>query len=443
MIATAVGAKSEEIVMHLLLQIVVVIVVSRLVASFAKKYLGQTEVAGEILAGLLLGPSLFGAIAPDLMKELFHPSTSTIFVGLAQLGLVLLMFQIGLEFEFRAKVANARRTIVAVSLTGVVVPFVLGYSVAPWFWSHFAEPRPSELGFRLFFAIAMSITAIPILGRIFMELGLSHTRTAALTIGSAAIDDVIGWLLLGVVAAIVTSGFSIGPFALRLGALAIYLVVMVFGVRKLLTRVITVRMASAGKLDHVSVAMVLVALLLSALTTSKIGVFAIIGGFVLGVVLHEQRAFVAEWRDRVGSLVNVLFLPLFFTYTGLRTDIGTLSGGQQLIDCALVCAIAFVAKFGGAYIAARFTGESHRSALAVGVCMNTRALMELIALNIGYDLGVLPKPMFTMLVIMAIVSTYMATPLVRLLMADEMPAKLRSRAPDLRGVLPLAESAVE
>ena len=182
---TAVGAKAEGLVLHLLMQLVVILAATRVVVAVARK-LGQTDVSGEILAGLLLGPSAFGAVAPDAMAKLFEPSTSTIFVGMAQIGLVLLMFQIGLEFEFKARLGSSKRAVATVSLAGLVVPFVMGVMTAPWFYQQLAAPRPPELGFRLFFAIAMSITAIPILGRIFMELGLSHTRTAALTIGAAA-----------------------------------------------------------------------------------------------------------------------------------------------------------------------------------------------------------------------------------------------------------------
>jgi Kef-type K+ transport system membrane component KefB len=416
---SAVGAKAEEIVAHLLVQIIVILVVSRAVAALVRRVFGQTDVAGEILAGLMLGPSLLGAVAPGLMAELFHPSAAPIFVGLAQVGLVLLMFQIGLEFEIGSAISTSRRTIVAVSATGIALPFVLGYLAAPWFWNHLAEPRPSELGFRLFFATAMSITAIPVLGRIFMELGLSHTRTAALAIGAAAIDDVVGWLLLGVVSTIVTVGFAPGPFAVRVALLAAYLAVLFLIARRPLQHVVHARLARTGQLDGPTTALLLVAVFVSALITSKLGVFAIIGGFALGVALHKDRRFVAEWRSRVGLLVNGFFLPLFFAYTGVRTDIGSLDGSAAAIECAVICAIAFAGKFGGAYLAARLAGERRDTAAAIGVCMNTRALMELIALNVGYDLGVLPRRIFTMLVIMAIASTYIATPLIRALMSRE------------------------
>jgi Kef-type K+ transport system membrane component KefB len=218
---SAVGARAEEVVLRLLYQIIAILVATRLVV-WAVRRLGQTDVSGEILAGLLLGPTCLGALAPELMHRLFDPSVSQIFVGIAQVGLVLLMFQIGLEFEFGATLGASKRAIAIVSLAGMAVPFLLGSATAPWFYEQLPEARPDALGFKLFFAIAMSITAIPILGRIFMELNLSHTRTAALTIGAAAIDDVAGWLLLGVVTLLVKNAFSTGWLLMRLGALAAY-----------------------------------------------------------------------------------------------------------------------------------------------------------------------------------------------------------------------------
>ncbi len=423
---SAVGAGAEAIVLRLLYQLIVILVATRVVVAVVKR-LGQTDVSGEILAGLLLGPSCLGALAPDAMARLFHPSTAPIFVGLAQMGLVLLMFQIGLEFEFRATLSASKRSIFVISVAGLVAPFVLGFVTAPWFWSQLGVAQPPPLvGFRLFFAVAMSITAIPILGRIFMELQLSHTRTAALTVGAAAVDDVTGWLLLGVVSLIVEGAFSARWIATRAAGLAVYLVFVFLVARPWAKRAVSRHMqAHGGALSSAAIGVILIGLFASAAITSNLGVFAIIGGFVVGVMLHDDRAFVAEWKLKVAPTVNTLLLPIFFTYTGLRTDVGLLGSAHQWLLCALVCLVAFVGKFGGAYAGARAVGESRRSALTIGTCMNTRALMELIAINIGYDLGVLPRSMFTKLVIMAIVSTFMATPLIRWLMrAERRPGML-------------------
>lgn len=420
---SAVGSSAEHLALHLLYQLIVILLVTRAVVWLSRRYLGQTAVAGEILAGLVLGPSLLGKLFPELMHAVFVPETSTIFVGIAQLGLILLMFQIGLEFEFKAQLRTGRAAIAVISVTGIVVPFTLGFMSAPWLWDTIPGPRPDLRAFRLFFATAISITAIPILGRIFMELGLSHTRTAALTIGSAAFDDILGWLLLGAVSTMVISHFQPAQFALKVGLVMVYVAIVFLVVRPWLQRWLISVMARNGRLSAGTIAWMLLVLLVSAAITSNLGVFAIIGGFVIGVSLHDNRPLVAQWNERVGSFVHVFFIPVFFAYTGLRTDIGTLESLSDWLVCGAVCLLAFVAKFGGVYVASRFMGESRRSAAAIGVSMNTRALMELIALNIGYDLGVLPKQIFTMLVIMAIASTFVATPLIRWLMQDQRRMK--------------------
>jgi Kef-type K+ transport system membrane component KefB len=415
---SAVGAQAETIVLHLLIQVIAILAATRIVVALVKR-LHQTDVSGEILAGLILGPSCVGAVAPEAMHKLFDPATAQIFVGLAQIGLVLLMFQIGLEFEFRSTLATSKRSIAIVSFAGMCIPFAMGLGTAGWFHAQLPAPRPPLVGFSLFFAIAMSITAIPILGRIFMELGLSHTRTAALTIGAAAVDDVAGWLLLGVVALVVEQRFAPALLVARMAALALYVALVLVVVRPALQRALRAHLSRHHKLQTQAIALMLLVLFISGTITSLIGVFAIIGGFVIGVALHDDREFVAEWNARVSPLTTTLFLPIFFAYTGLRTDVRGLAGAHDWMVCLLVIAVAFASKLGGAYLGARIVGEKPRAALAIGVCMNTRALMELVAINVGYDLGVLPRSMFTMLVIMAITSTFVATPLIRWLMRGE------------------------
>jgi K+:H+ antiporter len=426
---SAVGAGAEEITLRLLYQLIVILLATRLVTRLVRR-LGQTDVSGEILAGILLGPSLLGALFPSFMHELFPASTGPVFAGLAQVGLIFLMFQIGLEFEFQRHLGGRSRSIVLISLVGLAVPFVMGYLSAPWFHARLSEPVPL-FGFQLFFAVAMSITAIPVLGRIFMELGLSHTRTAALTIGAAAIDDVSGWIILGAISLLVKGAFSWGWIVPRIGGLLGYLALVFFVVRKPLRRAVADHLARYGGMRLTFVPPIVILLFASAAITSNLGVFAIIGGFVIGLALHDDRQFVEEWKRRISPIVWVFFLPIFFAYTGLRTDIGAIRGWPGLVTLLLVLAVAFVSKFGGAYAIARLVGEEHRSALTIGVCMNTRGLMELIVLNIGKDLGLLPTDVFSMLVIMALISTFIATPLIRWLMKGQ-----ESRA------TPLGEPAV-
>lgn len=275
--------------------------------------------------------------------------------------------------------------------------------------------------FALFLGTAMSITAIPVLGRIFMELGLSKTRTAALTIGAAAVNDAVGWIVLGVVSTLI--GARLDPMAVagRLGLVVVYGFGVLVVARPLLVRLVRASMARAKGLDANLLSWTCVFLFASAIVTSKLGIFAILGGFVLGLALQTEHELASAWKSRVMPLVQAFFLPLFFAYTGLRTEIGSLSGVSAWLDCGLVCLVGFVGKFGGTYLAARALGEDHKTSTTLGVCMNTRGLLELVVLNVGYDMGVLPKRTFTMLVIMAIVSTFVATPAIRRLMATSRP----------------------
>ncbi|MEZ5399016.1 MAG: cation:proton antiporter [Bryobacteraceae bacterium] len=402
---------SERLVLTLIYQLVAILAVTHVVVRAARRFLGQTEVSGEILAGLVMGPSCLAALFPGPMAAMFPAASAPVLTVLAQLGLIFLMFEIGLSFEFGNVLGDGRNTVMAVAVFGLVVPFALGFWSADWFLDRLPGQRPQELGFRLFFATAMSITAIPILGRIFIELRLAHTRMATIVLTAAAIEDVGGWVLLGVVGAVVQSRFSGLALVARLLLVAAYMAVLFFGVRPLLKRYALPR------------PVMVMALLASAAATSHLGIFAIIGAFSLGVALHDHRDFAREWTARMSPFVRAVLLPVFFTYTGLRTDIGSLGTAGLWGLCLLVIAVAFAGKFGGAYLGARVAGESHRDGMVIGVCMNTRALMELIAINTGYDLGVLPKSMFTMLVLMAIASTFITTPLVRWLMRHEAAAE--------------------
>lgn len=426
---SAVSASSEALVLNLFVQLIIIYSFSRIVVFCARRYLGQTAVAGEILAGILLGPSFLGALFPELMASVFTPNTSTIFVGLAQLGLLLLMFHIGMEFDLGKVFATGRKTVITISAIGIIVPFSLGFITADFFWNRLAGPQYDQLGFKLFFAVAMSITAIPILGRIFMELGLSKTRVASLVIGAATLDDVTGWLLLGVISSIVASNFSLLQFAYKLLALLLLAVAMLRYIAPWLQK----QLENQRHDDNISatqVSIILISLLVLALCTSKLGIFALFGGLLLGISMSRYQWLQQQWTCQVSPLVNAIFLPIFFAYTGLRTDIGTLQGMAGVWLCGSICLIAFVGKFGGGYLAARCCGESHTDATIVGVCMNTRALMELIVLNIGYDMGVIPRNVFTMLVIMAIVSTFITTPLIRYLAtrpdSDYLPVPVKA-----------------
>lgn len=402
---------SELAVQAILLQLVVVIAAARLIAGIGKR-LGQAQVVGEMIAGILLGPSLFGYLAPDAFAYVFAPGNAPVFSGLAQIGLVLLMFQIGLDFELSAA-ARGKRTVVLVSLLGIAVPFALGAATSTYFHDALPEPRPEATSFTLIFAVSMSITALPVLGRILAETGLARDRAGAIAISAAAIDDVVGWALLGAVTLLVAGSFSLAWIGVRAVGLAAVGLAAVYVLRPRLHRYFDLHFSKHDRLEAPAISVVLVLLFACALATSRLGLHALIGGFILGVTLHQHRPFVAAWQARIAPLVSTLFLPIFFTQTGLRTDVGSLGGGAELLQCGLVCAIAFAGKYGGGYLGARIAGEPPRVASVLGVCMNTRGLMELIVLNVGFELGVLPRSLFTQLVYMAVLTTVIATPLIR------------------------------
>ncbi len=432
---------------RVLIQLVVIVIAARLAAYVARRA-GQAEVVGEMIAGILLGPSLLGYLAPDAFAYIFASSNAPAFTGIAQVGMVLLLFQIGLDFELSA-VSSSKKTVALVSAMGIAVPFGLGCLTSIYFYNHIPEPRPPSTSFVLIFAVSMSITALPVLARIFAETGLSKHRAGTIAISAAAINDVIGWLLLGAVSLLIAGNFSIGWVVIRALGIAMLCGLAFYGLRPLVRLYVTrgedrgdprarsesgpLHLGPGARsesgplhLGHGGISFVLVLLFGCAIATSLLGLHALIGGFILGVALHQHAPFVVAWKTRIGPLVNTLFVPVFFTHTGLRTDVGTLGGSAELIQCGLICGIAFLGKYGGAYLGARFAGEESRTAHVLAISMNTRGLMELVVLNIGYDLGILTKTLFTQLVYMAVITTLVATPLIRRYLRTE-PTYVRDR----------------
>lgn len=411
MAGSPVDASIEAVVLKVILQLVVIMGAARISGSLFRR-MGQPVVCGEIAGGLILGPSLFGRFFPGAFQTVFDPSVGSIFSILSQVGLVLLMFLIGLEFDF-GHLADNRRTALSVSITGIVVPFGLGFGLGAWM--HRAlEFRGGWLNFALFMAAAMSITAIPILGRIMIELNLNRTRIGSLTISAAAVDDASGWIILALVTAIVRSTFHPGSLAVMVMGVVVYGLAMTLGVRPLLVKLFRAHLTkNGGDLSLNGQAVLLMLVFVSAAVTNMLGIFSIFGAFMLGAILYDQEELRASVNRRLQDFVTVFFLPIFFTYTGLRTDIGEMGGGALWLFCGLVLAAAVAGKFGGCALAARLSGIPPRESAMIGVMMNTRALMELIVINIGYDLGIIPKSVFFMLVFMAVATTYMTTPVLR------------------------------
>jgi K+:H+ antiporter len=406
-----VNAQVEHVLLIVIIQLIVIVAAAR-VFGVIFRYLGQPQVCGEIAAGLILGPSLFGRFFPNLFHQVFQPSVGLVFSILSQIGLILLMFLIGLEFDF-SHLRTHGHVAFSISLAGIILPFGLGLAVAQVL-HHYADQDINKLGFSLFIATALSITALPILGRMLIEFNISRTRLGSLTITAAAVDDAAGWIILALVSAIVRSKFNpLATMTMVAEALA-YALFMIFVARRLLRRwtAMTLR-AGGGEISLSALAFLLILIFLSAAITNVIGLFSIFGAFIVGAVLYDQHEFREAVVRRLRDFVTVFFLPIFFTYTGLRTDIGTMQGGLMWALCGLVVLAAIAGKIGGCTSAALLNGLPWTEAWCVGVFMNTRGLMELIAVNLGHDMGVIPGSVFFMLVLMAVVTTFMTSPLIR------------------------------
>jgi len=371
---------------------------------------GQPPVVGEILAGVILGPSLLGRLYPGAIRALLTPATTAVLSAMAQIGLVLLMLLIGLEFPFD-RLRQAARASALVAVAGIVVPFAASYALGGYLYRVSPVAAP-ELAFRLFFATAVSITAIPIMGRILMHTRLTRTRMGLTSITAAAIDDVLGWTLLGGVVAMTTHGradWRALAFSLS-GVLVLGAAFWALG-RYGLSR-LKVRRAAGGGLPPGMLAGVLVVAFAAATATNALGVFSIFGGFLCGIAGSFNRGLAEAIQASIGDLVAVLFLPVFFVFSGLRTDVGSLGADSRLWTALLlVIGVACASKFGSTALAARASGLPWKESLSIGLLMNTRALMALVVINIGADMGVISPAAFFWLVTMALFTTVVTTPI--------------------------------
>jgi Kef-type K+ transport system membrane component KefB len=389
--------------------------VARLMNTLLRKF-GQPGVIGEIIAGLLLGPSLLGHFFPQASHAVFGDKASTPIIIISQIGLILLMFQIGMDFEF-AHLRNRRnaRGVFGITLASVGVPFCLGLMIGHWSAPVLA-PGIDPLVYSLFCGVGLAITAVPILGRILREFGLTRSDIGVIAISAAALNDVVGWILLAGVSAYAAAHFSGTRVVLQIGGLLLLLGALWFVLRPAVNRLIASNPLREGDVPPNLMAAVLCLMLALSICTYKLGIFAIFGGFAAGLLFHRHEAFVNAWRRQVGRFVMVFFLPVFFTFTGLRTNVlglSTLADVQWLI---VVLGAAVLGKIIPVYLAGRLSGFDRHQSWVLGALMNTRALMELIVLNIGFDLGFIPQKVFTMLVIMAVVTTIMTGPLLKLLL---------------------------
>ena len=374
---------------------------------------GQPPVIGEVLAGILLGPSLLGT---EFSTRIL-PTESAGYLGIvAQLGVILYMFLVGLELN--AEWLRGRAHVAAlVSHASIVVPFVMGAMLSLWLYPKLATDNASFTSFALFMGVAMSITAFPVLARILTDQGMARSQLGALALSCAATDDATAWCLLAIVVGLARAEASQALFVVA--GTVVYIIVMLLAVRPVARRLAW--RWNSEQLPRGAVALVFVALLTSAAATQWIGIHALFGAFLLGVVIPHDSPIAQAFTLQLKNVTTVLLLPAFFAFTGMLTDIRLLDTPEQWLICGAIILVATAGKFGGTIAAARLTGLGWRESAALGTLMNTRGLMELIVLNVGLELRVIPPSLFAMMVLMALVTTVATSPIVRLLVRERRP----------------------
>jgi Kef-type K+ transport system membrane component KefB len=390
----------------LLAQILTIILVARFFGWFFRK-IGQPTVIGEILAGILLGPSLVGLYFPEFSSALFPKESLGNLQFLSQIGLILFMFVIGMELDIKV-LKNKANDAVVISHASIIIPFAMGMGLAYFVYDAFAPEGTQFLSFALFLGIAMSITAFPVLARIIQERGMHKTKLGTVIITCAAADDITAWCILAAVIAIVKAGSFVSALY-TIALAAIYVLFMLKMVRPFLKRIGDIN-AEKTHLSKPIVAIFFITLIFSAWATEVIGIHALFGAFMAGAIMPENAKFRDIFIEKVEDVALVLLLPLFFVFTGLRTEIGLLNDIYLWKVTGVIILVAVAGKFIGSALAARFVGQNWKDSLIIGALMNTRGLMELVVLNIGYDLGILTPEIFAMMVIMALVTTFMTGP---------------------------------
>ena len=376
--------------------------------GWAFQRIGQPRVVGEMIAGIVLGPSLLGRLFPEAFAHLFPSSAIPGIAVLSQLGLLLFMFVVGLEVDL-AHMFKRRTAIVLISNFSIVLPLALGFGLAKTLYQQFAGAGVAFLTFGFFMGMAMSVTAFPVLARILKDRNLLGTSLGTVAISCAAIDDISAWLLLAILTAVVHSAQSWSHFAVRLLLLAGFVAMMLVPVRRAVSFVESMYQRCGAGVELISIVVLIT--LAASWTTEHLGVHALFGAFVAGLIMPNNRQMTNEIVERIESVSLALLLPLFFALTGLRTRIDLLTGKSMWGYTLAILVTAVVGKLAGAAFTAKASGMKWKDSLGLGILMNTRGLVELVILNAGLDLGILTPPLFTMMVIMALVTTFMTTPI--------------------------------
>ena len=392
---------------QLILSVGVILLAARLFGWIFQR-IGQPRVVGEMIAGIMLGPSLLGRFFPGVFAYVFPGSSMPGLTVLSQLGLLLFMFVVGLEVDL-SRILKQRTVVVLISNFSIVLPLALGIGLAKGLYPQFAGEQVSFSSFALFMGTAMSVTAFPVLARILKERNLLGTHLGTMAISCAAIDDISAWLLLAVLTAMVHSAQSWQRFAIALLFLMVFVAIMLAPVRRAASVLESLYQKQGANIGFIS-SLVLI-MLASSWTTERLGVHALFGAFMAGLVMPKNESMIAGVVERIESLSLGLLLPLFFALTGLRTRIDLLTGKSMWSYALAIIATAVLGKLAGAALTAKATGMDWKDSLALGVLMNTRGLVELVILNAGMDLGILTPALFTMMVVMALVTTFMTTPI--------------------------------
>lgn len=392
----------------LVLQLTVILAICRVVGSLFRRF-GQPRVVGEMFAGILLGPSLLGWIAPSISTYLFPPGSLGFLNALAQIGVVVFMFLVGLGINPKELKSHGHAAVLT-SHVSITAPFVLAAFLALYLYPRLSDDSVSFTSFALFMGSAMSVTAFPVLARILIERGLLQSRLGTVAIASAAVDDVTGWCILAYIVVLTRAAHNGTSIWMTIGGVVVFALVMIYGVSHLLVGM-EESYRKWGGLSENRLAFMLLLVFAAGLCTEWLGLHLLFGAFMMGAIMPKEQKFVQYVLDRFETITVTLLLPLFFAFTGLRTNIGLLKGAEMWTYCGLIVLVATVGKLGGSTLASWLTGMPVREAAGLGTLMNTRGLMELVILDIGLDIKVISPALFSMMVVMALVTTFMATPL--------------------------------
>ena len=401
----------------LVLQIAVILAVCRLVGTLFQK-IHQPRVVGEMFAGIMLGPSLLGWIAPQISAYLFPTSSLGFLNALSQVGVVIFMFLVGLGINPQ-ELKEQGHAAVLTSHVSITAPFVLASFLSIYLYPKLSDDSVAFTSFALFMGAAMSITAFPVLARILTERDMLQSRLGTVAIACAAVDDVTGWCILAYIVLLIRSAHTATPIWLTVGGLIAFALVMIYGVRRMLRRFETIY-RERGSVSENIMALMLLLVLASALCTEWLGLHLLFGAFLMGAIMPKEPKFVRYVLDRFETITVTLLLPLFFAFTGLRTNIGLVKGQEMWIYCALIILVATAGKLGGSMLASWIAGMPLREAAGLGTLMNTRGLMELVILNIGLDIKVISPALFSMMVIMALFTTFMTSPVLELICPEKL-----------------------